>query len=34
MRETALETLAENLNDSLVTPLLAYAVAGLAGAWA
>ena len=34
VRETALETLAENLNDSLVTPLLAYAVAGLAGAWA
>ncbi len=32
VRETALESLAENLNDSLVAPLLWFAVAGLAGA--
>ncbi len=34
VRETAIETLAENLNDSLVAPLLWWAVAGLPGAWA
>jgi adenosylcobinamide-phosphate synthase len=32
IRETALETLAENLNDSLVAPLFWYAVFGLPGA--
>ncbi|MEW5880173.1 MAG: adenosylcobinamide-phosphate synthase CbiB [Pseudomonadota bacterium] len=32
VRETALESLAENFNDSLVAPLLWYAAAGLAGA--
>jgi adenosylcobinamide-phosphate synthase len=34
VRETALETLAENFNDSLVAPLFWFAVAGLPGAWA
>jgi adenosylcobinamide-phosphate synthase len=33
MRETAIETLAENLNDSLVAPLFWFVVAGLPGAW-
>lgn len=32
VRETALESLAENFNDSLVAPLLWFAVGGLAGA--
>jgi len=32
VRETALETLAENLNDSVVAPLFWFAVAGLPGA--
>ena len=32
IRETAIESLAENLNDSLVAPLFWYAVAGLPGA--
>lgn len=32
IRETAIETLAENLGDSLVAPLFWYAVAGLPGA--
>jgi len=32
IRETAIETLAENLNDSLVAPLFWFAVAGLPGA--
>ncbi len=32
VRETAIETLAENLNDSVVAPLLWYAVFGLPGA--
>jgi adenosylcobinamide-phosphate synthase len=32
IRETALETLAENLNDSLVAPLFWYALLGLPGA--
>ncbi|MCX8005780.1 MAG: adenosylcobinamide-phosphate synthase CbiB, partial [Burkholderiaceae bacterium] len=32
VRETALESLAENFNDSLVAPLFWFAVAGLAGA--
>jgi adenosylcobinamide-phosphate synthase len=32
VRETAIESLAENLNDSLVAPLFWYAVAGLPGA--
>jgi adenosylcobinamide-phosphate synthase len=32
IRETAIETLAENLSDSLVAPLFWYAVAGLPGA--
>lgn len=32
VRETAIETLAENLNDSLVAPLFWFAVAGLPGA--
>ncbi len=32
IRETAIETLAENLNDSLVAPLFWYAVFGLPGA--
>jgi adenosylcobinamide-phosphate synthase len=34
VRETAIETLAENLTDSLVAPLFWFAVAGLPGAWA
>lgn len=34
VRETALETLAENLNDAWVAPLFWFAVAGLPGAWA
>ncbi len=34
VRETALESLAENFNDSLVAPLFWFAVAGLPGAWA
>lgn len=34
VRETAIETLAENFNDSLVAPLVWFAVAGLPGAWA
>ncbi len=33
VRETAIETLAENFNDSLVAPLFWFAVAGLPGAW-
>jgi adenosylcobinamide-phosphate synthase len=33
LRETAIETLAENLNDSVVAPLFWFAVAGLPGAW-
>ncbi|HET9645804.1 MAG TPA: adenosylcobinamide-phosphate synthase CbiB [Burkholderiaceae bacterium] len=33
VRETAIETLAENLNDSLVAPLVAFALGGLPGAW-
>lgn len=33
LRETALQTLAENLNDSVVAPLFWLAVAGLPGAW-
>lgn len=33
VRETAIETLAENLNDSVVAPLFWFAVAGLPGAW-
>jgi len=33
VRETAIETLAENLNDSLVAPLFWFVVAGLPGAW-
>lgn len=33
VRETAIETLAENLNDSLVAPLFWTVVAGLPGAW-
>lgn len=32
VRETAIETLAENLNDSVVAPLFWYALAGLPGA--
>jgi adenosylcobinamide-phosphate synthase len=32
VRETAIETLAENLNDSVIAPLLWWAVAGLPGA--
>lgn len=32
LRESAIETLAENLNDSLVAPLFWYALAGLPGA--
>lgn len=32
IRETAIETLAENLNDSVVAPLVWYAIAGLPGA--
>ncbi len=32
VRETAIESLAENLNDSLIAPLFWYAVAGLPGA--
>lgn len=32
LRETAIETLAENLNDSLIAPLFWFAVAGLPGA--
>lgn len=34
VRETAIETLAENFNDSLVAPLFWFLVAGLPGAWA
>lgn len=34
VREAAIETLAENLNDSLVAPLFWFVVAGLPGAWA
>ncbi len=34
VRETAIETLAENFNDSLVAPLFWFIVAGLPGAWA
>lgn len=34
VRATALETLAENFNDSLVAPLFWFVVAGLPGAWA
>ena len=34
VRETAIETLAENLNDSLVAPLFWFMLAGLPGAWA
>ena len=34
VRETAIESLAENFNDSLVAPLVWFAVAGLPGAWA
>ena len=34
VRETAIETLAENLNDSLVAPLFWWVLAGLPGAWA
>lgn len=34
VRETAIETLAENLNDAWVAPLFWFAVAGLPGAWA
>jgi adenosylcobinamide-phosphate synthase len=34
VRETAIENLAENLNDSLVAPLFWFVVAGLPGAWA
>ncbi len=34
VRETALETLAENFNDSLVAPLFWFVLAGLPGAWA
>lgn len=34
VRETAIETLAENFNDSLVAPLFWFVVAGLPGAWA
>lgn len=33
LRETAIETLAENLNDSVVAPLLWAALGGLPGAW-
>lgn len=33
LAETALETLAENLNDSVIAPLFWFAVAGLPGAW-
>lgn len=34
VRETAISSLAENLNDSLVAPLFWFVVAGLPGAWA
>lgn len=34
VRETAIETLAENLNDAWVAPLFWFVVAGLPGAWA
>lgn len=34
VRETALESLAENFNDALVAPLFWFVVAGLPGAWA
>lgn len=34
VRETAIETLAENFNDSLVAPLFWFLIAGLPGAWA
>ncbi|MCZ2292350.1 MAG: adenosylcobinamide-phosphate synthase CbiB [Burkholderiales bacterium] len=33
VRETAIETLGENFNDSLVAPLFWFVVAGLPGAW-
>ena len=33
VRETAIESLAENFNDSLVAPLFWFLVAGLPGAW-
>lgn len=33
LRETAVESLAENLNDSLVAPLFWLVIAGLPGAW-
>lgn len=33
VRETAIETLAENFNDSFVAPLFWFAIAGLPGAW-
>jgi adenosylcobinamide-phosphate synthase len=33
VRETAIETLAENLNDSLVAPLFWFVLFGLPGAW-
>lgn len=34
VRETAIETLAENLNDAWVAPLFWFALFGLPGAWA
>lgn len=34
VRETAIETLGENFNDSFVAPVFWFAVAGLPGAWA
>jgi adenosylcobinamide-phosphate synthase len=34
VRETAIETLSENLNDSLVAPLFWFTLLGLPGAWA
>lgn len=34
VRETAIETLAENFNDALVAPLFWFVIAGLPGAWA
>lgn len=34
VRETAIEALAENFNDSLVVPLFWFVIAGLPGAWA
>ncbi|MFT3816123.1 MAG: adenosylcobinamide-phosphate synthase CbiB [Rubrivivax sp.] len=33
VRETAIESLAENFNDSLVAPLFWFVIAGLPGAW-